>query len=262
MTAKVISILNEKGGSGKTNTTINLGRGLQIKGYEVVIFDNDPQRASVEWKNNSREPETCPTVVPIDNPITKNDVAIFSEKVDFILIDGMPGLESDKRLEDATGYLNELTEDDRIPEDVRVEIIQRVFKILGPSRTAQARNTAAIALSDFVVLASKASPLDKRLTIRLALDLIKPTREMLGKPDYAVLINQSKQKGLIIEKNYRKELKGKMIETLQNTILEREIYKAVYDLGSTVLDKHMNTDAANEINAIVDEILCKLGVGV
>lgn len=40
---KVISILNEKGGVGKTQTSINIAVGLSRSGYRVLLVDSDPQ---------------------------------------------------------------------------------------------------------------------------------------------------------------------------------------------------------------------------
>jgi chromosome partitioning protein len=41
--AKIISILNHKGGTGKTTTTVNLGKALSLIGYKLLLIDLDAQ---------------------------------------------------------------------------------------------------------------------------------------------------------------------------------------------------------------------------
>ena len=63
---KVIAVLNQKGGSGKTTIATHLARALQLDGADVLLVDSDPQGSARDWAA-VREDQPVP-VVGIDRP--------------------------------------------------------------------------------------------------------------------------------------------------------------------------------------------------
>lgn len=56
MAAKIVSVINQKGGTGKTTTTINLGSALSKLGKKILLVDLDPQ-ANLSYSLGLEEPE-------------------------------------------------------------------------------------------------------------------------------------------------------------------------------------------------------------
>lgn len=65
---KVLSLLNEKGGAGKSTVAINLACALHRSGRRVVLIDADPQGTARDWREASPEGADLPPVVILDRP--------------------------------------------------------------------------------------------------------------------------------------------------------------------------------------------------
>ena len=84
---KVISVLNFKGGVAKTTISTHLARALQLRGYDVVLVDSDPQGSSRDWAASN--PEQTVPVIGIDRPTIERDLKNVAHK-EFVVIDGAP----------------------------------------------------------------------------------------------------------------------------------------------------------------------------
>ena len=84
---KIICILNQKGGVGKTTLSINLARALQQAEFNVVLVDADPQGSSRDW-NDANEGKIIP-VVGLDRKTLPMDIKNITG-YDIAIVDGAP----------------------------------------------------------------------------------------------------------------------------------------------------------------------------
>lgn len=126
----IISLVNSKGGVGKTTLSINIATYLNMRGYRVCLVDADPQSSIRDWRNES-ELESF-DVMGLYKPQTlKSLPTIGSDLYDFAIVD-TPG-----KFEDTTKVAVEISsavlvpvhpsswEVWAIPETLRMIKIQR-----------------------------------------------------------------------------------------------------------------------------------------
>lgn len=84
---KVIAVLNQKGGSGKTTIATHLARGLQLKGHSVLLVDSDQQGSARDWR--AVDEDNPVPVIGLDRPTLDKDLKSVSDK-EYVVIDGSP----------------------------------------------------------------------------------------------------------------------------------------------------------------------------
>jgi len=87
---KIIAILNQKGGCGKTTIAVNLTHSFQNQGYKTLLVDSDPQGSARDW-NAENDGKIIP-VIGLDRGSLANDIEAIKNGYDFIIIDGAPSI--------------------------------------------------------------------------------------------------------------------------------------------------------------------------
>ena len=89
--ATIIAVVNQKGGTGKTTTTENLGVGLALEGKKVLLVDTDPQASLTVSLGNPCPDDLSPTLsdlmgkIMMENPIAPGEgILHHPEGVDLV----------------------------------------------------------------------------------------------------------------------------------------------------------------------------------
>jgi len=86
----IISILNQKGGVGKTTLSISLAAALAWRKQRVLLVDADPQGSALDWVAVRGEKDTPFAAVGIPKPILHVELPKMVKNYDTVIIDGPP----------------------------------------------------------------------------------------------------------------------------------------------------------------------------
>ena len=87
----IVSLINQKGGAGKTTAAINIASCLAEAGKRILLVDSDPQGSVTQWQSIANKNEF--EVMHLPRPLAKKDFKGVADHYDHIVIDPPPAIE-------------------------------------------------------------------------------------------------------------------------------------------------------------------------
>lgn len=97
MTAKVITVCNQKGGAGKTTVSMQLAASLARRGLRLLVVDADPQATATRWAASAPDERPFPAPVvglSVAGGKVHREIAKFVRDYDVILVDCPPAADN------------------------------------------------------------------------------------------------------------------------------------------------------------------------
>jgi chromosome partitioning protein len=97
MTAKIIAVVNQKGGAGKTTVSMQLAGTLGRRGNKVLVIDADPQATATRWAASASDERAFPASLSglsAAGAKVHREAQKYVEDFEFIVIDCPPAADS------------------------------------------------------------------------------------------------------------------------------------------------------------------------
>ncbi|ALK35147.1 ParA family protein [Burkholderia plantarii] len=145
----VFAVANQKGGVGKTTTTMNLAGACVAEGYKVLVADADDQRSCMSWAATAGDeplPFDVVSLSDLDKMIGRQ-IASLAEKYDITIVDCPPNI-----ADLTTGRVLAVADVTLVPTDVsplEMWSNQGMIKLVEQTQTINPNGKVALFLNKF-----------------------------------------------------------------------------------------------------------------
>jgi chromosome partitioning protein len=237
--ASIIAIANQKGGAGKTTTTVNLAGGFARAGYATLLVDADPQCSATDWRNA--------LLAQVEADVDHGDSAVSLFPFEVISLPN-PTLhrELPKLLERST---YEVVLIDCPPGGARKSDVKY---------RADDITRSAMLAADAVIVPVQPAPMDYRaagtmLPLLMDVSAVKPNIRVF------IVLNRKQTNNLGKEARAAAEqyfaVDGLNLKVFQTIIGNRTAFTEAPASGKTVLDYAPKSTAASEVLQLTQEVI-------
>lgn len=178
----VISVVNLKGGSAKTTSTIYLAHAFAAMGMKVLVVDADPQGSSLSWSDMADFPFTV-VAMPVKN-LHRKLSGVLTNDYDIVMID-TPPLEEQGGIVHSALRISDLAIITLAPTAMEYIHLERVWDALDDVATLRSDDQAppaVVLLNRTVANARSTQEMTEELVSenRHVLETSIPRRESIG----------------------------------------------------------------------------------
>lgn len=243
---KVVAVINQKGGTGKTTTTINLGSALSKSGKKVLLLDLDPQ-SNLSYSLAVASPDA-----------TLADVFLGNKSVNDVIVekDGLWIVPGSNELVDIEISLVTQPEREKFLKNLLAEVKGFDYVLIDCPPSLSVLTLNALTAAQEVLI-----PLQMEVLTLQGLDQIMNTVEKVRKAFNPKL----KIRGIVVVMfDVRRKLSQEVLEYLQENLKER-IFRSQIRLnvklaeapsfGKSVLHYDASSNGAKDYQALAAEYL-------
>lgn len=271
-----ISVINQKGGVGKTVTTVNLAAALKEKGYRTLVIDYDPQMNATDWlmgREATRDDDTifdCLATwdTPESDELKLSDIVRTSDAI------GVHFVPSDQRMA-AASFDSVIGRSPIFPQQFRRRIVELRATQISTNSTYKEKAemdfdyclvdcppalgrsiAAALAGSDGIIVPVHAD----RFSMRGVEQLQDTVRKIRSVHNDGLRILGLLANNLDLRSGMVRKMKKKIATVYENALFETAILwrskiNEAATRGDNLMDYGMETDSASFYLDLADEVV-------